>query len=314
MDTNTNSGSGIEITNLPAVIETANSEIDTPANEKQESSQDLQAHCEEFSFDDEPEDNFAMTNTQSTAEKKAKKTVKKALKKAQKKIPSKIKRKTTGDNRNNSGATFDDLIKDLGAPTAVELIDGKRKMSFSDYIRVTEQLKRTGLAEKVLLLQMYNSKSYEIAYTTFKAFVEAELTISYDAAFKQALAASKAYEIGGLEAVGRFSDASMLGLIKLTKEECYKVIRYLKEEYLVDPIEDYSLTAKQVKEAVLELYPEKVKPSKHDKKLDDLIAKISEKLEKKPLYVAVLTTIEKEMDKKQIKNAIKYLKKQSEKK
>ncbi|GGP74171.1 hypothetical protein GCM10009347_42910 [Shewanella algicola] len=185
--------------------------------------------------------------------------------KAPKKKPTKKKHKKTEKVKSTSSvaankhATKDDGSNKSFLPSKLvsalfnnerdfkSAIGGKFKLS-RDHVKHLGSIVKTSQIElKQALLIIHKNKGYKkLGYADFKAYVENHLKISYDAALKQVWAARVAYEVNGADAIGFFSDNSMLPMKDLTDEEIQDVVEHIEEEYG----EDITISGKYTRKIV----------------------------------------------------------------
>lgn len=104
---------------------------------------------------------------------------------------------------------------------------------------------------KSILYIIYTNGGYKnIGYSSFKAFVENELNITYDAAWKQARSAKIAYSICGQAGINLFSDSSMLAMTDLNNEEINEVKLLIESKYGKEMTTEGKYTQKIVEEAI----------------------------------------------------------------
>jgi len=104
---------------------------------------------------------------------------------------------------------------------------------------------------KSILYIIYTNNGYKnLGYSSFKAFVENELTITYDAAWKQARSAKIAYSICGQAGIDLFSDSSMLAHIYLNNEEINEVKLLIESKHGKEMTTEGKYTQKIVEEAI----------------------------------------------------------------
>jgi hypothetical protein len=104
---------------------------------------------------------------------------------------------------------------------------------------------------KSILYIIYTNDGYKnLGYSSFKAFAEKELTITYDAAWKQARSAKIAYSICGQAGIDLFSDSSMLAMKDLNNEEINEVKLLIESTYGKEMTTEGKYTQKIVEEAI----------------------------------------------------------------
>jgi hypothetical protein len=132
--------------------------------------------------------------------------------------------------------------------------DGEFKLS-RDHVEQLNIIVNTSQIElKQALFIIYENKGYEaLGCDDFKAYVKKYLTLSYDAALKQALAAKVAYVINGLDAIGFYSDNSMLPMKDLSDVQIKNVVEQIEEEHDMDITIRGKYTRKMVEAAMREL-------------------------------------------------------------
>ncbi|MGE6648484.1 hypothetical protein ACQKE0_04325 [Shewanella colwelliana] len=171
---------------------------------------------------------------------------------------------------------------------------------------------------KLTLLAIYVSKGWKAGgYISFKDYVESSLNITYDAALKQAIAAEIAYRSIGINAVGKFSDASMLAMKGFTDVAQKKIVKHLRKKSPRDPIKDHSLTASQVEKAIQDLYPstsnenkqkkEAVKDLERLNKLKKFESELKSQSDDITVAEALITAFAKTQTDRNIEEAIKLL-------
>lgn len=132
----------------------------------------------------------------------------------------------------------------------------------------TDKVNKSAKNLKLNLLAIYTSDGWKAGgYSSFKDYAECCLDITYDAALKQAMAAQIAYHSIGINAVGKFSDASMLAMKGFTDKQQKKILKRVRKHSLHDPINDHSLTASQVEKAIQDLHPSTSKEDKQQKEV-----------------------------------------------
>ncbi|MDN5502090.1 MAG: hypothetical protein L0G80_19525 [Shewanella sp.] len=125
--------------------------------------------------------------------------------------------------------------------------DGEFELS-DDHVKQLGCIVKTSQTElKQALLIIYKNKGYKkLGCADFKAYVENYLTISYDVALKQVWAASVAYVVNGLDAIGFYSDNSMLPMKDLSDDQIKDVVKHIEEEHG----EDITLNGKYTRNIV----------------------------------------------------------------
>jgi hypothetical protein len=179
----------------------------------------------------------------------------------------------------------------------------------------TKKVNQSAKNLKLVLLSVYISQGWIAGgYDSFKDYVLCSLNITYNAALKQAIAAEVAYKSIGFDAVGKFSDASMLAMKGFTYKEQKKILNRACEQSPHDPINDHSLTASQVKKAIEDLNLRTSKQEKEEetvqkrpKKLKDFEAELKNQSDDIPVAKALITAFAKTQSSRNIKAAIKFL-------
>jgi RNAse (barnase) inhibitor barstar len=166
-----------------------------------------------------------------------------ATKHAKKKPKKTKKMKSTSSAAKNKQAIKDDgsnksfpkskLVSELfkNEHDFESAIGGVFELSSSHVKQLSNIVNASQIELKQALLIIYKNKGYEtLGCDDFKAYVKKYLTISYDAALKQVWAARVAYVVNGLDAIGFYSDNSMLPMKDLTDEEIQDVVEHIEEE------------------------------------------------------------------------------------
>ncbi|WP_445946487.1 hypothetical protein [Shewanella sp.] len=149
-------------------------------------------------------------------------------------------------------------------------IGGEFELS-RDHVKQLGSIVNTSQVElKQALLIIYKNKGYkELGCKDFKAYVKKYLTLSYDAALKQVWAAKVAYIVNGLDAIGFFSDNSMLAMKDLSDEQIEDVVEHIEEEYGQEVTINAKYTRKMVEAAIRELGLLDKEDSDEDLEIDD---------------------------------------------
>jgi hypothetical protein len=131
--------------------------------------------------------------------------------------------------------------------------DGEFKLSRNHVKQLGSIVNTSRIELKQALLIIYKNKGYKKrGCADFKAYVKKYLSLSYDAALKQALAAKVAYVVNGLDAIGFYSDNSMLAMKDLSDVQIKNVVEQIKE-HGEDIIINGKYTRKMVEAAMREL-------------------------------------------------------------
>jgi hypothetical protein len=148
--------------------------------------------------------------------------------------------------------------------------DGKLKLS-RDHVEQLNIIVNTSQFElKQALFIIYENKGYkELGCADFKAYVKKYLTLSYDAALKQALAAKVAYVVNGLDAIGFYSDNSMLAMKDLSDDQIEDVVEKIEEEHGDGVTINGEYTRKMVEAAMRKLSLLDKDGSNEDLEIDD---------------------------------------------
>lgn len=103
----------------------------------------------------------------------------------------------------------------------------------NDQVKQLSTIVTTSQTElKQALLIIYKNDGYKkLGCADFKAYVKENLTISYDVALKQVWAAKVAYAINGMDAIGFYSDNSMLPMKDLSNDQIEEVVEHIEEEH-----------------------------------------------------------------------------------
>lgn len=101
----------------------------------------------------------------------------------------------------------------------------------NDQVKQLSTIVTTSQTElKQALLIIYKNEGYKkLGCADFKAYVKENLTISYDVALKQVWAAKVAYAINGMDAIGFYSDNSMLPMKDLSNDQIEEVVEHIEE-------------------------------------------------------------------------------------
>lgn len=133
-------------------------------------------------------------------------------------------------------------------------INGDFRLTKDHVKQLSAYVNESTRTTKIALTIVNANQGYKtLGYADFKAYVEGELSISYDAALKQLWAAQTAYKIGGLEAIGRFSDNSMLPMKDLNKNQIKKVVDLLANKHGKEVISEYKCTRSMAEKAMSSL-------------------------------------------------------------
>lgn len=182
----------------------------------------------------------------------------------------------------------------------------------------TVKLNASARNQKLNLLAIYASHGWMAGgYDSFKDYTEDCLCITYDAALKQARAAEVAYLNFGIKSVGKFSDASMLALVDFNDKQIKKILNRIRKNCQHDPIEDFSLTASQVKNAIHDAFPsdgidvtqhkEVIKDQERHEKLKKFETALDNQSEDIHVAEALITSFAETQSDKNIKAAINFL-------
>lgn len=182
----------------------------------------------------------------------------------------------------------------------------------------TEKLNKSARNQKLNLLAIYTSQGWMAGgYDSFKDYTDCRLSITYDAALKQARAAEVAYLNFGIKSVGKFSDASMLTLVDFSDKQIKKILKRISKSSRHDPIEDFSLTARQVEDAIRDVYPsygkeviqhkEVVKDQDRLEKLKKFDTELKNQSDDIPVAKALITAFAETQSGRNIEIAIKFL-------
>lgn len=200
----------------------------------------------------------AKASTGKPAKKVKNKFAKEKHKKSKKKSTSVaiVDKHVLQSNSSNKSFPKSKLVSALfnGEDDLKSAFDGEFKLS-RDHVEQLNIIVNTSQIElKQALFIIYENKGYEaLGCDDFKAYVNKYLTLSYDAALKQALAAKVAYVINGLDAIGFFSDNSMLPMKDLSDVQIKNVVEQIEEEHDMDITIRGKYTRKMVEAAMREL-------------------------------------------------------------
>lgn len=221
-----------------------------------------------------------------------------------------VQKKKTNDKQIKTSAQF--------APVRFLTSDTVQTMSNEQLEICTNKVNTSTKNLKLNLLAIYTSNGWMAGdYSSFKDYVECCLKISYDAALKQAIAAQIAYSSIGINAVGKFSDASMLAMKGFTDSQQKEILKRVRKQSSHDPINDHSLTASQVEKAIKDLYPsinkedkqqkEEKKDQKRLNKLKKFESKLKSQSEDITIAEAIITTFAETQSDRNIEKAIELL-------
>jgi hypothetical protein len=132
--------------------------------------------------------------------------------------------------------------------------DGEFKLSRNHVKKLGRIIQQSDSQLKQALLLIYTNEGYKaLKCKSFKAYIKKHQTITYDAALKQVWAAKVAYVVNGLDAIGFFSDNSMLPMKDLSDVQIKNVVEQIEEEHDMDITNRGKYTRKMVEAAMREL-------------------------------------------------------------
>ncbi|MCT8985281.1 hypothetical protein [Shewanella phaeophyticola] len=133
-------------------------------------------------------------------------------------------------------------------------VEGKFKLTGKHLKRLAKLVSSSNVQIKLALLIIHENKGYKFyKCKSFKDYVQANFTITYDAALKQVWAAKVAYVVNGVDAIGFFSDNSMLAMKGLSNEQIEDVVEEIESEHGDDVTMNGKYTRKMVEAAMREL-------------------------------------------------------------
>lgn len=133
-------------------------------------------------------------------------------------------------------------------------IEGNYELTRDHVEKLSALVNASSIATKIALLIIDKNKGYKaFGFESFKDYVKKTLKISYDAALKQLWAARVAYCMGGRDAIGRFSDNSMLPMKGLDNDQIDNVKKALKKKHGQQLISEYKCTRTMVEDAMRSL-------------------------------------------------------------
>jgi hypothetical protein len=155
-------------------------------------------------------------------------------------VPSKIP--MTVSSLFNSERDFESAIK------------GGSKITKAIIKKLGRIIQKSDSQLKQALLLIYTNEGYKaLKCKSFKAYIKKHQTITYDAALKQVMAAKVAYVVNGLDAIGFYSDNSMLAMKDLSDDQIEDVVEQIEKEHGDDVTINGEYTRKMVEAAMRKL-------------------------------------------------------------
>jgi hypothetical protein len=171
-------------------------------------------------------------------------------------VPSKIP--MTVSSLFNSERDFESAIK------------GGSKITKAIIKKLGRIIQKSDSQLKQALLLIYTNEGYKaLKCKSFKAYIKKHQTITYDAALKQVMAAKVAYVVNGLDAIGFYSDHSMLAMKDLSDDQIENVVEQIEEEYGENITISGKYTRKMVEAAMRKLSLLDKDGSNEDLEIDD---------------------------------------------
>lgn len=199
--------------------------------------------------------------------------------------------------------------KELLKKAKKSITEGAVELSKSDFSNFSAEIKTSGITQCIYLLAIDQNEGWKrLSYSSMKEFMEKTFPKNYDALNRNLVAARVAHRMGGVDAIGTFSDNALQPLNTLSATKCKQVIKAIKKR-LADDYSKKKVTKKLVLEAMYEL-DFKAKPDAKAVKPKDTFASLAETYKENPKkFIPVISdTLLNNMERSDISELIKKLK------
>jgi len=185
-----------------------------------------------------------------------------------------------------------------------------KHFEFSKYHKamVIESIENTSILQKLTLLAIELREGWrQFGCSSMKNFLLTNLGAKYSTLNRRLVAARVENRIGGLKMVGKFNDAPLFQMNKLTKEQCENVLHYILEKTKTLNTKK-SVTKNLVVEAMIDLKLKKQPSSIAQEPVQQLEAILSKFNTSENSLAALAETLKSQFKKSVIRKLIKALK------